>query len=182
MKINRLLLLILLFVMNTGAIHSQSRSSNEKISQTYSVCGKVMVTEPYCGGAYPEPGELELLTAPRPYTGKVFYVRSGDTNTINKPIVKSFTINTTGNFCIVLPKGKYIFIQKDQVKKLDLKKYELGENYQTSKECLINWWKTPYYKFEIKTENIVDLEFNFYHQCFVDGDTPCIGYFGPMPP
>ncbi len=177
MSTNKAFAVILLFLC-IGFLSAQKT----KAVVTYSVCGKVMVTEPYCGGAQPEQGEYELLTAPRPYSGKVFYVRKGDTNSLKQPIVASFTINSTGNFCVQLPKGNYILLQKEQVKKLDTNKYRSSENYQVSQDCLVNWWKTPYYKLKITNDHIQGLEFNFHHQCFVNSDIPCIGYFGPMPP
>lgn len=172
--------IIILFLSN--ALFGQVSSKNKKAPKTFSINGKVLITNSYFGGMEPEQGELELLSKPGPYSGKVFYVRKGKINDLKSPIVTSFTVNSKGEFSIKLPIGTFSIIQKEQVKKLNLKEYQLGEYYPVGKECLENWWRTPYYILDVKENETYDLEFNFHRRCFIESDIPCIDYIGPLPP
>ena len=148
----------------------------------YTVSGKVTRTSSYCGGAAPSEEILAGYANPSPYSGKTFYVRKGNTNDIKKAVVLKFKADSSGSFSFQLSPGIYSIIQEEQVKALALKKYSSTEFIQVDQSCLKSWWKKPYMILTIKDKDIVDLNFNFYHACFISGDIPCMNYNGPMPP
>lgn len=174
-------ILFLFLSLNTilfGQVTTKKNSGVKKIS----VNGKVFITTSYCGGMEPDPAELEKMSKPLPYGGKVFYIRKGNKNDLKSPIIMSFTVNSKGEFNIKLPLETYSIIQKEQVKKIKPNDLKLGKNYQISNDCLNEWWAKPYYLLELKENEVYDLEFNFHRRCFIESDIPCIGYFGPLPP
>jgi hypothetical protein len=57
----------------------------------------------------------------------------------------------------------------------------MTKNQIVDEQCLIEWWKKPYYLLEVKDQNITSLNFIFIHRCFLNNDIPCISYGGPMP-
>ena len=165
----------------TGTTSAPAKKMKTKKSPAkYVISGEVTESFKYCGGARPSEKILAERKTPRPFVNKVFHIRKGNTNTLKKPILLSFTTDTNGYFSFALPPGTYSIIQTDQVKKLNTKKYKI--NYiDVDETCLINWWAEPYAILEIKNENIAALKFHFEHSCFLEGDVPCRKYKGPMP-
>ena len=146
------------------------------------VKGKVTQTWSYCGGAAPSEEMLEEARRPRPYEGKVFYIRKGKINSLKEPMILSFTVSAAGTFSFQLPAGVYSIIQDTQLKALNFNDYNVDANKYADKDCLKKWWAQAYYVLEIKDKNITNLNFEFHHACFVDSDIPCLQYVGPMPP
>ena len=172
MWINKCLLL-LGFVTSTALAQ---KTMGMKIS------GKVTQTSSYCGGAAPSEEMLRQYEQPTPYAGKVFYVRKGNTNDLKQPVVLKFKSDSSGKFSFRLAPGVYSIIQEEQVKALNLKKYVSNSEVSVDQTCLKTWWKKPYQVLVIKDKEVKDLNFNFYHPCFISGDIPCMTYTGPMPP
>ena len=73
---------------------------------------------------------------PRPYNGKVFYIRKGKVNTTKESVVLSFTVNASGKFSFQLPPGIYSIINKPQVKVLNLKEYQNKRFTKADADCL----------------------------------------------
>ncbi|MGZ4049516.1 MAG: carboxypeptidase-like regulatory domain-containing protein, partial [Bacteroidia bacterium] len=145
------------------------------------ISGKVTQTRSYCGGAAPSEEMLKDASTPQIYAQKKFYIRKGSLNTTKKGIELSFTSDDNGAFSFQLAPGTYSIIVEEQVNAINVKKYTTS-NLSVDKKCLNDWWKKPYYLLVVTDKNITDLNFNFYHKCFVPDDIPCVEYTGPMPP
>ncbi len=169
-------LMIVLYTLG-GSVYAQKANST-----LYTISGKVTQTSSYCGGAAPTQEMMENYNTPSKYTGKVFYIRKGRTNTTKQPIVLKFISDSSGNFSFKLPPGDYIIIQKEQVKPLNFKNIRLGFQISLDKPCLKEWWKKPFSILEVQEKDIQNLNFNFHHSCFLPGDLPCRNYTGPLPP
>ena len=149
-------------------------------SKVFIISGRVLQTSSYCGGVAPSHEILEKAATPVAYSGKKFYIREGNTNTLKNKIIGSFTIDSIGKFSVKLHSGTYSVIQEEQVHLLRISDY-INPNQQVDTNCLKNWWAAPYALLVVKDKNITDLNFTFHHQCFI-ADIPCIMYVGPMPP
>lgn len=167
------------FCFSQNKKHSSKQKDHIK---TYTISGKVTISYSHCGGAMLTEERMKEISQPSPYNGKVFHIRQGAINDLNKPIVTSFTVDANGNFEIKLPKGTYSIIQQEQVQQLDSSKYQSSKYYIVDKPCLQKWWSSPYYLLEVNSKNIKDLAFHFHRRCFIEGDVPCIDYDGPLPP
>ena len=163
----------------TNVIYSQT---NKKKTVLFNVSGKVTHTSAYCGGAAPTEEMMNEYRKDKPYAGKIFYVRKGNTNTLKAKIILSFKADADGKFSFQLPPGIYSIIQEPQVKEMNMKNYNKKGSLQADASCLKNWWLKPYYILEIKDKDVTGLHFKFHHPCFVSDDIPCIRYTGPMPP
>ncbi|MGZ4035365.1 MAG: OstA-like protein, partial [Bacteroidia bacterium] len=158
-----------------------TKSEVEKAGTKRTISGKVTQTRSYCGGAAPSEEMLKDASTPQIYAQKKFYIRKGSLNTTKKGIELSFTSDDNGAFSFQLAPGTYSIIVEEQVNAINVKKYTTS-NLSVDKKCLNDWWKKPYYLLVVTDKNITDLNFNFYHKCFVPDDIPCVEYTGPMPP
>lgn len=170
---------ILVLCIIGNVIYSQT---NKKKTISFNISGKVTQTSTYCGGAEPSEEILAEYSKAKPYNGKTFYVRKGNTNTLKGKIILSFKADENGKFSFQLPPGIYSIIQETQVKEIKTMDYKKNGSLPADPICLKNWWVKPYYILEIKDKDVIDLHFKFHHPCFVSGDIPCIQYTGPMPP
>lgn len=147
------------------------------------VKGKLMQTSKYCGGAKPSEEILKDAATPKPYEGKVFYVRVGKKNSTKAEVITSFTTDANGEFSFQITPGTYSIIQEKQLNALtsaDLRSSD--PNTKVDSKCMKNWWVKPFHLLVVKTENITIPDWTIHHPCFVSGDIPCIKYVGPMPP
>lgn len=165
---------------NADSEKPSDRSSAEKKMQR--VSGLVTITSSYCGGAAPSEEMLMELAKPKPYVGKVFYVRKGNRNTLASEIILRFTTDSNGAFSIALPAGTWSLIQEEQVREIKNSDYPNTASHQVEMDCLRKWWSEPYQVIEVKNSAITDLHFSFHRRCFIASDIPCIRYTGPMPP
>ena len=173
-------ILILLFFLNISLGACQAIYKKGKTLKTFTVSGKVTQTFPYCGGAAPSKELLEKLAKPVAYAGKKFFIREGKTNSINAKILESFSTGKDGEFSIRLAPGIYSIILEEQLKLI--KAEDLTKEFiEVDEKCLEEWWSKPYYLLEVKNYDINDLNFNFFHRCFILNDIPCINYNGPQP-
>jgi hypothetical protein len=182
---NYRLLFVVLAISCLGLFGQKTKKqigSTTPVLKKISISGVVMQTSSYCGGAEMPPELFEEYSKPRPYNGKVFYIRKGKVNSINEPVVLSFTVNASGTFSFQLPAGIYSIFQEPQLKPFNKKEYPLGSYTSEEIECLKKWWLKPYFVLEIKEKDITNLNFNFHHECFAINDIPCLQYYGPMPP
>ena len=175
----------------TAQVNQQKVDKNATVKKSateqsvlFTISGKVTKTRSYCGGRRPTEEKLDEIEKPRPYVGKKFHLRKGNSNSIASPVVFSFTTNDSGVFSFELPPGLYAIIQNAQVKEIDMKDYQTNEYIHADEKCLRQWWPIPYYVLEVKDKSITDLKFTFHHECTwgVRIDIPCLHYSGPMPP
>ncbi len=180
---------ILLFFLISNLCFAQTKVASQKKEVTalktsakkYTIKGTVMKTGSYCGGAQPSKEMMEEASRPYAYSGKIFYLRKGNTNTTKKPAFLSFKTDSAGRFNLKLIPGVYSIIQELQIHELNLKDYEKDKDCLADNECLKKWWKTPYHILIVKDKDI-ELNFTFHHPCFLPHDNPCLQYTGPLPP
>lgn len=153
-------------------------STNEK--ETFTISGKVDQLFTYCGGARPTQRTLDELSQPKPFEGKIFYIKEGNANTKEGNVITSFTTKADGSFSFQLPKGVYSIIVAEQLKPITSADFE-NKNLKVDEQCLQKWWKTPYHILEVKNQNISDLYFLIKHQCRIPHDIPCLTYTGQLP-
>src|SRR4051812_11044433 len=104
---------ITLVILNSVFLFGQT-----KHTALLTVSGKVTQTSSYCGGARPSEEMMEQYNKPKPYAGKIFYVRKGKENN-KKAVVLKFISDSAGNFSFQLPAGSYCIIQQEQLKSPD---------------------------------------------------------------
>jgi lipopolysaccharide export system protein LptA len=153
----------------------------KKTNNKRTIAGKVTQTSSYCGGERQPKEMLENSSTPSAYAKKKFYIRKGLVNSTKNSIEFNFITDENGNFSFKLPPGTYSIIQEEQIEEIDAKKYTTS-NLSVDKKCLAEWWKKPYYLLVVADRDILDLNFNFYHKCFIPNDIPCLEYIGVMPP
>lgn len=176
-------LTLCLVFMGSCKASKDSSSGNIQQGELYTVAGVITRSESYCGGAEPEPGLLEELRKPGPYSGKKLYVKSGDANALKHRVLDSIVAQADGTYELQLPPGKYCLIQSTQLDRKVFEKYGKGSNISlTSDTCLENWWNRCYYAFTVTDRNIDSLNFHFHKPCFVPEGMPCLDYSGPLPP
>jgi len=178
-------LLLLCFITATFIFcrtpSSLDESDSSKAQRLFAVSGNVTQTFSYCGGAAPSKEILDQLATPVPFAGKKFYIRKGEVNDTNKVILKSFESDSKGNFSFSLPNGTYSIIVEEQLHAINPSDY--SKEFEVADEkCLLDWWSKPYFILRIKDSDIKQLNFSFFHRCFVSHDIPCITYQGPPPP
>lgn len=158
--------------------------SKAKTAGLRTVCGKVVQTSDYCGGANPSEEILEFLRKEKPFPDKEVFVRAGNVNAINQTILQKFTTDLEGNFKISLPPGDYCFIdesKKDTWKVPDFTKenQNLAPSQQyhlTSAECLKQWWQTCDKTLKVEKQNLEDVVIKYHRACH----PPCV-VGGPKP-
>ncbi|CAN5886742.1 hypothetical protein BH11BAC4_BH11BAC4_22410 [soil metagenome] len=179
----RLLLLLLLFTgINVFFIFCRTAvTMKDAKGKSVPVSGVITQTYSYCGGAAAPKQILDQLKTPVPYTGKKFFIRVDNTNTISGKIVKSFTSDSTGGFSFTLEPGIYSIIVEEQLQQIKASDFAT-EHQQVDENCLSAWWIRPLYILEISDKAITGLNFNFHHPCFISSDIPCLQYSGPPAP
>ena len=151
---------------------------------TCRVKGKIQFTPVFCGGMRLTDEEMERFR-PYPLAKTTFYLRTGDSNDISKPVYKEIVTNTDGTFEIDLPPGIYCIVE---AKKNDsryvsglLKTYEKKSiNYEAAdKDCLRKWLATPDAVIIVKDENIENVMIMYYESC--NWHIPCVQFTGKPP-
>lgn len=175
--------LMLLACKSSGNTENNGSNQNKK---TFRLSGNVTYTSDYCGGVQPPNSLLEQLATPTPYAGKTFYLRAGEKNNLQKPILYTVITDTLGNYAIDLPIGNYCMIDEFRKDSSFMKAVYKEDPYNylqvNDQECLQNWFNGCYYNVAIKNTDISNVNFNFHRPCFRPEEVPCISYIGPMPP
>jgi hypothetical protein len=108
-------------------------------------------------------------------------------NDIQQPVLDSILMNSDGNGYLVLPAGNYIFLDRDHV---DDRKYrELLRDHAKpvmytepiDTACLRRWLHGPFGVLTTVGGDTLHVEYPMYGQC-PWYSTPCVHYFGPLPP
>lgn len=188
-----LLLFSLLYIVNDVAAQQKKKPVKKKYSKhkkakkptpalpTFTLSGKILLVESYCGGAAPSKELLDEIRNPKPCLEKYFFIKKGDANSAKNPVIDVINVDSTGQFSFQLKQGSYCIIQDFQTKPINLEKYKTGNNFEyQGDDCMRKYWADCYQTIELK-ENINDLIITVYKKCFGDGN-PCMIYTGPMPP
>lgn len=148
-------------------------------------------TAPYCGGAAPDPSDYPRAY---PWRGRMF-IRAAhpdstgkfSINDLREPVLDTITTNAEGHGFLALPAGTYLMLDQDRV---DGTQYEkllhdhakpamYTEPIDTA--CLRRWLHGPFGVLTIAGGDTLHMEYPMYGQC-PWYSTPCVHYFGPLPP
>jgi len=166
-----------------GGPKNDSLSETVKDNGMFTVAGTVTQAGSYCGGAAPSDEMLAEVQRVRPMSGFMIYVKKGKENNLNNPVVDSVFTNSEGKYTLYLPKGDYVLLQKNQLTKDILSKYENPTQYlQANKDCLEKWWKAGLTTVSVQSAGLENINFHFQKRCFVPDYLPCLNYTGPYPP
>lgn len=148
-------------------------------------------TEPWCGGAHPEPGEWPLT---RPWSGRM-YVRPARPDSTGRfamnelavPIFDSIKMDGTGHGWLTLPAGTYLIMERDRTDRARhdrLLREHAGPTMHTAAidtACMRRWLHGPFPVHAITADDTLHMDLPLHGQCPWYA-TPCVAYFGPLPP
>ena len=148
-------------------------------------------TEPYCGGAEPDP---EQLPRPTPWR-TTFFVRatipdsSGRTafNDPDAPLADSVVTGADGQGTTTLPTGDYLLIDRDRVDRVRHDRIlrdhakPSGANDAADPDCLRRWLLGPFQVIRITPDDTLSVRIDERGNC-PWYSTPCVSYHGPLPP
>jgi hypothetical protein len=175
----------------------KSQHKPDDAMTTSEIIVKMLIFEPYCQGAAPEPGsEYQRYI---PHRNETYFIQIyndiqiATVDTTLDPIPGFFVqTNDSGFLHLQLKPGKYGI-------KLALKGKPFKEFYQSclalmdnnnirhlDRDCYVNWWNTSERYFEVPANisgksRIWLPPVSIHKQCFT-GVNPCLIYDGPMPP
>lgn len=146
-------------------------------AKMYIVTGTVTQTAQYCGGANPGQEMLNELEKPRPLADKVLWVRSGTTNNLTKPVLKTKS-DPYGNFTLILKAGKYCLIDEEKGKRFVSKGND--DVYEWDNTCLKKNWSSCDQILEVGKLSTSTVTVNYHKYC--EHRLPCVKKFkGPLP-
>lgn len=164
--------------------HSKHHKAKKKAAPalpTFTLSGKIVMVESYCGGAAPSREMLQEISKPKPCLDKYFFLKKGDANSAKNPVIDVIKVDSTGSFSFQLKQGSYCVLQDFQTKPLQLENFKNANNFEYSgDECMRKYWADCYQTIQLN-QDINNLIITVYKKCFGDGN-PCLIYTGPMPP
>lgn len=155
----------------------------DQTQKKFAVNGKITYTSAYCGGVEPSPETMLALQTPKAFS-TMLYVRQGSVNNEHSKIIDSIQTNEKGEFSFKLKKGNYvIFLHQQKTKDWihSMKKNE-SVSLKVKEECLNSWWEKGVFQVEVTSNDIVNLNYNIYQECFTPNPASCFDYRGPYPP
>lgn len=168
-------------VKKKHAKHKKAKRKPAPALPTFTLSGKILMIESYCGGAAPSRELLEEIRKPKPCTEKYFFIKKGDANSAKNPVIDAIHVDSAGSFSIQLKQGTYCILQDFQTKPLQLEQFKSGNNFEyQGDDCMRKYWADCFQMVDLKG-NINDFTITVYKKCFGDGN-PCLIYTGPMPP
>lgn len=108
-------------------------------------------------------------------------------NELQRPIVDTIRTDATGNGYLELPLGSYLLLDQEHV---DDRRYQqvLKDHDRPTlhtdaidKACLDRWLHGPFGVVSIRSGDTTHVELPLFDQC-PWYNTPCVNYFGPLPP
>lgn len=143
--------------------------------------GKVTLSENYCGGARISDEELIAITKTKPYVNYTVYIRKGESNSLEAPIIDSVKTDFEGKFRIELPKGKYVLLSKHQINTDILGIEKKMKAKITDLDCIKKWWGKGLAEIEM-VDRAVSVNFHIQRRCYLPEGVPCLKYTGPIHP
>ena len=154
----------------------------------FNVVIKFQKHEPYCGGAYPDPGQENGWISPMSNQQYAIFKAQNDTvkHSHKAKVLDIFTTNELGVIETKLPAGYYYAVMIDKTLPFEkfYEKYEiLSDQYRQSagRSCFEEWYETPELRFQVLENGNNSFEKTFYSACFT-GLLRCVGWVGPYPP
>lgn len=148
-------------------------------------------TAPYCGGADPGP---EGMPRPHPWQGAMFLRAAQPDSTgllalndLRSPIIDTIRTDASGQGHVRIPAGTYLLLDHDRVD--DTRYRRLLRDHAKPKlyteaidqECMHRWLHGPFGVITIPSGDTLRIDLPLYGKCSWY-DTPCVHYFGPLPP
>ena len=177
-------LLLAMFMVATGSLPTTVTPTAKNTFDTtlYAVSGKMEMTGTYCGGAAPSQHILDRLKQKKPLTGYQLYIRKGNINQPNAPIIADATTDENGTFTFHLPPGEYLLLSAEQLDKKSIRSwYENEDIVIKDPKCLEQWWQDGLTKITVKNRPVEDIYLHFRKQCSLPLGVPCLFYQGPKP-
>lgn len=148
-------------------------------------------TAPYCGGAEPDPSEWPRT---QPWQGSMYIRRAAPDSTgrfalnnLSEPILDTIRTNADGHGWSTLPAGHYLLLDTDRVdrhKYKELLRLHAEPTMHTTPidtACMRHWLHGPFGVVTITSGDTLNVELPLRDQCPWYA-TPCVHYFGPLPP
>lgn len=148
-------------------------------------------TDPYCGGAEPDPDQLPR---PQPWVGWMFLRKAHPDSTglfglndLREPITDTIRMDRDGKGLVVLPVGTYVLLDEDHVNdtryKALLRDHSKPVMYTDAIDtvCLRQWLQGPFGVLTITAVDTLRQELPMHGQC-PWYSIPCVSYHGPLPP
>ena len=151
-------------------------------AQNYVLSGTCQITRSYCGGVAPSQEDYARMIAPKPYIGKVLYLKKGFKNSFKQKTLAQAVCDSNGCFSFTVSPGDYCIVQAEHTRSLQafIKQCQ-GSHLLSDVNCLKQWWINGLVSFSVNAHKQIPV-LEFHQACFTPGDIPCIGYTGPMPP
>lgn len=165
-----------LFIATLLLFTSLTKSPMREKKKMFHVNGMILLVSEYCGGAAPTPELQQREHTPYAQPKTTLYLRDGNANYNNKPILDSITSDSTGKFSINLPAGTYCVVEKYKTNKF---------TYPNDK--IADWDTACYRKSFERCDFVLDVardmdsvKIVLAHNCV--WKNPCVkNYHGPRP-
>lgn len=181
------LIVLISILCSCSSIKNNENKDVEEQVKLHDVTFRITQTSNYCGGARPTDEILKELNTPKPLSNKKIFIREGEVNDIDQPILYELTSDAEGKIDTQLPVGSYnvVFSNKKDRSTFEnlLQKYEKPtDNFGAiDKDCLTDYFKRPAFTFTISTNSKNDFDINYVNKCR-RASVPCAVYKGPIPP
>jgi hypothetical protein len=153
----------------------------------YDVHIQVTSTSSYCGGAYPPDDLLEKLRTPNPLSNVEVFIRRGEDNDFNNPIIFAGQSDENGDVKCKLPEGNYALVFKEKSNSdyynslLEMYNEDTEFRSKINVDCLNSYIKTPDLLMNISAKSKLIFKVNKHKECSWS-NVPCSSYKGPLPP
>jgi hypothetical protein len=148
-------------------------------------------TAPYCGGADPGP---EGMPRPHPWQGAMFLRAAQPDSTglfalneLRSPVIDTIRTDASGQGHVRIPAGTYLLLDQDRVDDVRYRKL-LRDHAKPSMHthaidtaCMQRWLHGPFGVITITSGDTLRIDLPLHGKCSWY-DTPCVHYFGPLPP
>lgn len=128
-------------------------------------------TTPYCGGANPPEEILAEAKKKKIPFGEKFYIFKGTKNRINRIIIDSVVLDSSGKWLTQLKQGCYSIIDTTGYHKINV------DSTQYDLKCITELWERPLFTFKVSKDKSETYSLNIEEQC--PHNKPC--YKGEIP-
>ncbi|MEL7220695.1 MAG: carboxypeptidase-like regulatory domain-containing protein, partial [Bacteroidota bacterium] len=145
----------------------------------YTISGKIEFFERRCVGIVTVFDTGSKHPDKKPLAGYKLYLREGNTNHLNAPIIASTITNDAGQFFFRVPAGNYVLLSEDQVDRARIRACLHDKDIKIKRfDCLEAWWQKGLAQVNVDDQSPDDLYFHWYKDCYLPLAVPCIEYTG----
>jgi hypothetical protein len=132
------------------------------------LCGRLLATSSYCGGAAPPYELLAELATPRPQASRLVVVRTGDANRYGAPALDQQRTDENGCFAFRLEPGTYCLVEETK-RQWEGRADEAAAG--ADPECVRSWLATCDGTFVVAEEPVRDAVVQVGRGC---SENPCL--------